>query len=661
MQRPVVRSHAVLALLGALLLFAVNWYVAGKLATVEYLDAMHSIEGAYFGISRFAMENWGDLTWFPLWSAGVPYQNSYPPLLHLVVAAVAWLAGISPALSFHIVVTFFYCLGPVALYWLATRWAGSLGCGLFAGLLYSLLSPSAWLIGNVRADLGGWFGARRLHTVVFYGDAPFIASLTLVPVALACLDLALKKRKPLFYLLAAAAMASVVLTNWLGGATLALAVLAYLLASQEWRHAWPATLGIGVLAYALASPWIPPSTINTIRVNAQTIGGDYLMMWRQACYAAVLAAALLGLLLLFRKLGAAWHLRAALCFALITGAITLSAEWGNIFLVPQPHRYHLPMEMAICLSLAFLLRPLRGRAAAIAILVLGTVQAQHLRHFAGELIRPIDIRARTEFKTARWFDSHMQGRRVMAPGSTSFFMNAFTGTPQLGGGFDQGVPNWYARVAVYAIYSGQNAGASDGEISVLWLKAFGVQAVAVGGPRSGEYYKPFVNPGKFVGLLPEVYRDGDDYIYAVPSRTGSLAHVVRERDLVRTAPIHGLDVGQVRKYVAALEDPVLPIAEMTWTSRHSARIVAELHRNQLVSVQVTYHPGWRAMVNGERRRVMGDKIGLMAIEPQCEGRCAIDLIYDGGTEMKAAKATSLAGLLSCLAWAALTRKRGGRV
>jgi hypothetical protein len=70
------------------------------------------------------------------------------------------------------------------------------------------------------------------------------------------------------------------------------------------------------------------------------------------------------------------------------------------------------------------------------------------------------------------------------------------------------------------------------------------------------------------------------------------------------------------------------------------------------------------MVNGARRRVFADRIGLMAIEPECEGRCSIDLIYDGGTEIKAAKAASLAGLLASLAWAALSRqrrKRGGRV
>ena len=103
-------------------------------------------------------------------------------------------------------------------------------------------------------------------------------------------------------------------------------------------------------------------------------------------------------------------------------------------------------------------------------------------------------------------------------------------------------------------------------------------------------------------------------------------------------PIHGLDVDQVRRYVAALEDPSLPEAGMQWTSRHSARIAADLRKDQLLSVQINYHPGWHAEVNGLPRRVGGDKIGLMWVEPQCEGRCTVELVYDGGTEMQAAKA-----------------------
>jgi len=678
-RRPVAsRSHdpglpladargSVLALTAGILLFGLNWYICGKLATIEWLNDMHSIEGAYISISRYAIENWGDLTWFPLWYTGIPYQNSYPPLLHLLVAGFAWLTSLSPASSFHMVEAFLYSLGPVMLYWLAARWSGSLGCGLAAGLVYSLVSPSAALISNVREDLGGLTNIRRLHTMVFYGDGPYVSALALVPLALVCLHVALKRRRPLMDLAAAMSMAAVVLTNWLGASTLAFAVPAYLLGHVEPRRAWPAALGCGALAYALASPLIPPSTIRTIQFNAQTIGGDFHMTWRQAVYALVLALAVLGLHLLFRRVRAPAHLGGSLYFFLFMGGITLSAEWGGLFLLPQPHRYHTSMDMAIALAAAFLLLPLWRRTPAwgrwpalLLAVALALTQAYRLRHWADGLIQPIDIRSTTEYKTARWFDQNMHGRRVMAPGSTSIFLNAFTSTPQLGGGFDQGVMNWYIRVAVYTIYSGQNAGERDAEISLLWLKAFGVRAVAVGGPASGEHYKPFVNPRKFEGLLPEAWRDGDDRIYLVPSRTDSLAHVVRRGDLVDTPPIHGLDVDQVRRYVAALDDPSLPPAQMQWTSRHSARITADLRKDQLLSVQVNHHPGWRAEVNGQRRSVGGDKIGLMWIESQCEGRCSVELIYDGGAEMRIAKAASLTGLLGCLIWAMVHRARRRR-
>jgi hypothetical protein len=656
-------------LAGALVLFAINWFIAGKLASIEYLDAMHSIEGAYIAISRYAMRNWGDLAWFPLWYNGVPYQNSYPPLLHLVVAGFAWLLGWTPALSYHAVNAVLYCLAPVALFWLGTRWSGSRVCGFAAGLLYSLISPSAFLISNVAADLGGPLQIRRLQTLVFYGDGPFVASLALVPAALALLDLALERRRPLLYLAAAVSVASVFLTNWLGGATLALAVLAYLLGCGEPRRTWPAVAGIGALAYALASPWIPPSTIATIQFNAQTIGGDYHMTWRQAAYGLAAAAAVWGLHLLFRRLHAASHLRAGLYFVFLTGVITLSAEWGGLYLVPQPHRYHMAMDMALCLTAALLLQPLwnriagRGRWLAVgATLVVVAAQAYHLRTFAQNLIRPIDIRTTTEYAVARWFDSHMHGGRAMVPGAVSYYMNIFTDTPQLGGGFEAGVSNWENRVALYVLYTDQNAGAQAGEISVLWLKAFGVRAVAVGGPASGEHFKPFQHPRKFEGLLAETWRQGDDYIYSVPARSDSLAHIVGAADLVSTPPIHGLDVAELQRYVAALEDPELPLAPMNWTSRHSARIVAEgLRKDRRISVQVTYHPGWRATVGGVPRPVGQDGIGLMVVDPQCEGQCVVDLTYDGGFEMQFARAASLAALLGCLGWAALRRRRARRV
>ena len=121
----------------ALALFALNLWIAGRLLRIEYTRHMHSIEGAYIAISRLLIDHWHELGWFPLWYLGIPWQNSYPPVLHVLVAGVAALFGLSTALSHHIVTGIAYYLGPVALYWLAVR----LGSARFAGAGAARVEP----------------------------------------------------------------------------------------------------------------------------------------------------------------------------------------------------------------------------------------------------------------------------------------------------------------------------------------------------------------------------------------------------------------------------------------------------------------------------------------------------------------------------------------
>ena len=212
-------------------------------------------------LARWARENWNDLTWFPLWYGGIPYHNTYPPLLHLIVAAVSALLGLTPAHAYHAVTAVFYSLGPVTLYWLALRLCGSRAYSFAAGLFYSLISTSTLLIPGVRHDAGGFWGPRRLQAMVQYGEGPHVAALTLLPLAIVLLSHGFEKRRPVWWLAAALGLAAVALTNWLGAAALAMAVAAWLLARQEgvwWRNwlkawAWPSP------AYAIASPGIPPS------------------------------------------------------------------------------------------------------------------------------------------------------------------------------------------------------------------------------------------------------------------------------------------------------------------------------------------------------------------------------------------------------------------
>jgi hypothetical protein len=226
-----------------------------------------------------------------------------------------------------------------------------------------------------------------------------------------------------------------------------------------------------------------------------------------------------------------------------------------------------------------------------------------------------------------WFDRNLKGGRVLAPGSVGFFLNVFTDTPQFAGGFDQGVVNPVFAGVHYQLLSGENAGEREGEVALLWLRAFGVDAVAVSGPRGRDFYKAFRNPHKFDGILPELRRDGDDVIYRVPRRSASLAHVMQVTDLPARAPKHGLDIDPVRAYVAALENPAYPSAVLTWRGHSSAVIVADMEKDQVLSIQVSYHPGWKATVNGQPRRVFADKLGQMAIDPQCQGPCTVEVRY----------------------------------
>ncbi len=648
-------------------LFLLNAWICWELFRTEYTQHISSIEAAYISISRYIMNNWGDLTWFPLWYCGIPYQNSYPPLLHVIVAAVAEIARWSPALAYHFVTACFYCLGPVALYWLSVRLSGDRFYSFAAGLLYSLVAPSAILVRDIRDGMGGPWMPRRLDILVKYGEGPHVASLALLPLALVALDRALVSRRALDVLLAAVASAAVALTNWLGAFALAIEVLCLLLErtnslNRNTSRTWLLAGAIGVLAYLLAGPWVPPSTIATIRWNAAMIGADYAPVYRMLPVRAVVGiAAAVAMKLALRR--APPGVQFFMLFSFFMATVALATFWRGFDLVPQPHRYHVEMDLAICGGLVFLARwllkrlPNRLEAAVLLLALLGVYpQIHHARRFARWWIQSIDIHATTEYKMAKWFDGHMNGHRVLAPGTISFWMNAFTDTPQFGGGFDQGRPYPEMPIGSSFLYSGDGAGERRLDEALVWLKAFGVQAIAVGGPHSGEFYKPFQKPEQFA-VLKELGRDGDDVVYEVPLRSGSLAHVIEKSDYARRPTESAQKPTEMLRYVAALDDPARPLADFQWTSRHSARISASLNPGQLISVQETWHAGWHASVNGEPRRVFGDGLGLIVIEPRCEGRCTIDLNYDGGAEMYAAKSLSLTSLLGCLIWAVVERRR----
>ncbi len=657
--RPSILSRLGSPSLLALILFGGNVWVCRELFQTEYLTYMGSIEGAYVGLSRWILNHPWDLDWFPLWYGGIPFPNAYPPLLHLLVALVAAAGKISPALSYHAVTAAMYCAGPATLFWLAWRLSADRATAFVAGLLYSFLSPSALLVREVADDLGGAFGPRRLHVLLAYGEGPHLASLALLPLAVLALDAALRRRRVRTVYAAMFGLAAVVLTNWLGAFALAAAVFAYLLSAggHGGSRTVPAACGIGVLAYALAAPWIPPSTISAIGHNAQYTVGNYRLSGIHLLYGLLVLAAATVVALLLRRLRADPLMRFAAVFFLLMGVLSLGWYWVGVYLMPQPERYHLEMEMALALLLAASLvpawrrLPVRYRAVTCAsCVVLLVVQAGNFRSGARRLIQPTEIGQTLEYQVARWLDENLPGSRVYAQGSTRFWLNAFADNPQVGGGFDQGITNRLVPEVTFGVGFGK----ADAARSIVWLRCFGVDAVVVSGPNTRDAYRDFQDPDKFEGVLPVLWRDGDDVIYEVPGRR-SLAHAVRAEQIVWRRPENYLDTEPLRVYYDALGDMSLPAAELEWRRPGEGMIRAELEAGQVLSVQVTWHPGWRAQVRGESRPIRSDGLGFIVIEPACEGPCSVALTYDGGPEMKLAKGASVAALGA--PWLLLIRRR----
>jgi hypothetical protein len=396
-----------------------------------------------------------------------------------------------------------------------------------------------------------------------------------------------------------------------------------------------------------------------METNSQDVGGNFRFTSRTAMLAAACAVAMGLLWWLTRRIPGVMP-RFSILFLAWFGGIPVLGACGVVF-IPQPNRYHLELEIGVCLVAGFAVEAVArrlprnariGAAAGCAVFLLWVCAQDYA--YSRRLIRPAaHVEQTAVYRQSRWIGEHLPGARVMASGEMSLWMNLFTDNPQLSGGFEPSDPNWMQRVAVYTIYSGQGAGSRDAEISVFWMKAFGCAAITVPGPGSSDPYRPIVNPWKFDGVLPLAWREGPDSIYRVPLRSTSLAHVIPRAAMVTRQPVHGLDLDPARAYVAALDDATLPLASLQWETPEHGRIAADLADEQVIAVQVAYDPGWRASAAGRPLSVRRDGLGMMAIEPDRTGPAVIDLRFEGGTERRvcaAASAATALALLGMLLW-----------
>jgi len=663
------------AILYVAALLAINTYFVEKLFFVEFTDNMQTNAGSFMAISRFILEHWPHLDWFPWWFNGEPFENSYSPMLHFVDAGFACLFRCSTAHAYNFVTGLSYVAGPAFLFLFAWRMSHFLETSFLAALVYSLFSPAA-LFHVFQTDLGSVWNPWRLRVLVHYGEGPHIAELGALPLGLLLVYFAITRRKFVWYAASACTMAFLTLVNAFGAADLAVGCVCLVAALRGRREIITATLllsAIFVTCYLWASPFLTPTLIGTILKNSQVVEGDFhaSRLFPMQC---MVAAGFCGLWLLARRI-VDYYLRFSLLFAYVFLAITALYALANRAALPQPNRYSLEMEMGVALALPFFLRSLFLRtssktfsssnslriAGVALVLVLAVHQAKSYRRYARSVIQPIDITQTIEYKIAKALDAKVGANRALVSAQAGTWLNVFSNTSQMDGGHGPFNPNWDAQqAAAYAIYTGENAGSRDPEVSILWLKTFGCQAVHVSGPKSRIDGKPFRNPAKFNGALPVLWQEDDDTIYSVPQRTTSLAHVVPVDSIIKNKPIHGLDTTEVAKYVAALDNPALSPASLTWHSPGNGHIDAIVHPGQVVSVQATYDKGWIASANSRPAEVVRDGIGLTVIRANCDGPCSINLVFDGGLERKFCRLASWTVTLAILIGGIFAHRRRRR-
>lgn len=586
------------------LIAGVNIYIVREMFAADLVARWNSMQGYWVALARMAGGGWLTPSWWPYWDCGMPLEHTYAPLIPGLTSAVASVAGIPHPAALHRVMGFFYCLAPVTLFVLVWRWGRSVGAAVAAAGMVSLISPVALLVPDQPFAWSRWSEARNLYLVAVWDELPHYAALALLPLAVLAMVRYSETGRPRWLAGAVLASALTVVAS-LFGATL-LVLSAACLWGTMGRRATSRLLLTGIWTYLLVCPFLTPSLMAAVRRAAEYHGQG----WQAnsgATFAGVAAGAALLAWLLHRVTENEPARFAVLFFAMVAAVVGL-AQWAGRSFVPQPLRYKVEFDFAAALLVPLLLLPLGKRlprwamaAGGIALACLAVQQVESHRAWAKEVLKPVPVERSIEFRAAQWMAENLPGRRVLLPGSIAQWTNAFTGQLQFSGGSWSTAVNLEQQKALWSVLS-----ARDADAAARTLAAYGVEAVLVPGPKSPEFWKPFEQPGLFEGRLEVLWREEDTTIYRAPGRMPPIAWRGPNRGLVE------------------LEGAV-------------------------VAVPVTYHPGWRATNAGRTVPIERNLHGLMNLRLDCPVRCRVELAYDGGWELRAARWVALAALLFLVA------------
>jgi hypothetical protein len=653
---PRALSRHALPLAYALILLWINVYICRELFQVEDTGHRNAMHGFWMAMARLASHHWWTPGWWPYWDAGMPFEYTYSPLVPGLTAFWSKLAGVSIGRAFHTVIGCVYVLTPISLFAMGFVLSGRAGWSFAAGVVYSVLSITQLIVPDEPFAWGRIGDARRLYLAAVWDEAPHLAALTFLPLAVLFLTLAIESRKRRYWIACGAAMCLMLLSNAFGTTMLAIAILCFLLARGT--AGLLGIFGVSICTYLAVCPFLPPSLFPAISRNQQLNGAVKYDAGSFTALAIVIAGCLL-LRAAFRRWRPQWWLAFFSYFTWITLAIPFIA--GNLqrTFLPQPARYKVEAELGLSLLAVFALRPLLERLPAqarvgLALIGVSLAAEQVINHrkFAKNILAPAQAASSIEYRVAKWTAENMPDARVWLPGSLAQWFNTWTdGWQMTGSSWSTSYNAVHQRLASRFIYA---SSPQDADHVFLWLKAYGVQAAVIPGPNSPEFWKALRRSDLFSGC-EILWRQDDTNICRVPGVSGSLAHVLARDAMVLREPRDWNDTSDVRRFALALDTAV--DADWQWRGTDEAILHGNIPAGSAVAIQVTHHPGWHAKANGNPIPVKRDGLGLMWLDSPCAGPCEIQLEYNGGWELRLCRWISALTLLGIAAWVYRTFKR----
>lgn len=576
-------------------------------------------------LSQFFANNFPDISWYPNWYLGNPYQFLTGPIVPALLAILNFSCGAGSCFARQFSMTQIYLgfiflsllAGGIGIYFFLRDWQVGKREAVLSSVLFFIIPGSIFLL---------QFQNGLNH--VAFGIFPYILLLFKRFIQ--------KKDDKLLSLILSFLIAFAFLINpsiFLAIVFGIIALFVPLHVKDELEDKIIKTILILLLAISLSSIWYTPRFWWVIFSNP-SFGGVPLFN-----LVGSLIKSVLNLLpLVFAVLVVKWrrykpenHVLFALLFFSSFLFLTLLRLFSDIDFVTDWIGFGLELQFGAAILMGSMLSKFKVTIQNLKLLIIFIGLVLLIIINIAIIVRLFDCSIVNYLKTKQCNNGAMEqsgyqsrivnmlkdnikdGERVFLSGSSVFWINSQINVSQVRGGVDQGSINPFWAHGAYQIREGENS-----KLTKALLSVFGVSYILVHEKGSEEYYQDYKHQEKFKSF-PLLKEERGDVLYKV--NNSSIGRIAKREILSVKKPENGAD----KKAIYSYANDLTGSANVIFTKANVIDVTAQTKNNQVISLAMTYDKRWKIMLGGGSS--ISDSIGNMIIIPEKEGLHNFKLQY----------------------------------